>query len=48
MHLGSLPGLYSGRPEIKWAENERGAIFRKLPALCMKEDSMESSGENLQ
>lgn len=39
--------MYGGRPEIKWAENERGAIFRKLPALCMEEDSKENCGENL-
>lgn len=43
----TLPGCRAGRPEIKWPENERGTIYRKLPAPCTEEDSKENNGENL-
>lgn len=43
----ALPGCRARRPEIKWPENERGTIYRKLPAACTEEDSKENNGENL-
>lgn len=43
----TLPGCRAGRPEIVWPENERGTIYRKLPAPCAEEDSKENNGENL-
>lgn len=43
----ALPGCRRGRSEIKWPENERGKIYRKLPAPCTEEESKENNGEHL-
>lgn len=44
---GTLPGCRAERPEIKWPENERGTIFRKISAPYTEEESKENSGKNL-